>query len=151
MARARYQRTPEVAQAITSYIRAGGYPHVAAEAAGVPGPVFEEWLQRGRKKKARAVDRDFADSVRQAKAQARLSAEVAVLKARPLDWLRSGPGKETASVPGWTGNVRAATGSAGEVVPAEFQRVIAQLMDVLAPFPEARAAAAHKLVGMGPG
>src|SRR5262245_14793324 len=100
MARSRHRLTEDIAVAIPSYIRAGGYPHIAAEAAGVPREVFDDWLQRGQQKKAPAVYRRFADAVRQARAQARLAAEIAAFKAKPMDWLRSGPGKETADVPG---------------------------------------------------
>ncbi len=43
----------------------------------------------------------FAEAVRQAEAQARLGAEVAALKGKPVDWLKAGPGKETAAKPGY--------------------------------------------------
>jgi hypothetical protein len=147
MAREHSRPTDEIVQAITSYIRAGGYAHVAAEAAGVPRPVFESWLRRGQEKGARTDLRHFAGAVRQARAQARLTAEIAAFKAKPIDWLRSGPGKETADVPGWTGNVKAgaASGSASGLGP-EAQALIAAILDALAPFPEVRTVLAQALI-----
>jgi len=68
MARERYELTAEVQQAIVAYVRAGGYPHVAAEAAGVPGRVFERWLRRAAEGDERF--RALAEAVRQARAQA---------------------------------------------------------------------------------
>src|SRR5438105_11864897 len=106
MSSSRYRLTPAIQQAIVAYTRAGGFPHVAAEAAGVPRAVFARWLRRGEGRRAKARYRAFADAVRQAAAQARLGAEVSVRNDKPLDWLRSGPGRETADVPGWTANAR---------------------------------------------
>ena len=150
MAAARYRPTAEVTQTVASFVRAGGFPHVAAEAAGLPRDVFEDWLRRGRRKGAATAYRRFADAVRQAAAQARLSAEVAVLKNRPLDWLRSGPGRETPGVPGWTGSARAAaaSGDGAALSRPEVRDLIALLVELLAPYPEARAALAGKLLGL---
>src|SRR5450755_4565132 len=39
--------TPEVEQKILAYVRAGGYAHIAAVAAGIPFEVFEEWMRKG--------------------------------------------------------------------------------------------------------
>ena len=88
--------TPELQQQICAFIRAGGFPRVAAEAAGVRATDFARWLRRGRRKQAPAVYRAFADAVAQAMAQARLAAELQVFEKRPLDWLKCGPGKESA-------------------------------------------------------
>ena len=49
MARPRYRLTPALQEKIVAYIRAGGFPHVAAEAAGLPRRVFERWLERGQR------------------------------------------------------------------------------------------------------
>ena len=54
MARPPTPLTPELQGRIVAFVRAGGYPHVAAEAAGVPRHVFERWLKRGGRRKARA-------------------------------------------------------------------------------------------------
>lgn len=140
--------TPAQRELVVAYIRAGGYPHVAAEAAGLPRSVFETWLRRGAGPRAPADLRAFRDAVRQAQAQARLGAEIAVFKGRPLDWLRAGPGRETPRSPGWTSNVKPAA-SAGErghpLLGAPMQRLIAHLLRLLGPFPEARAALATAL------
>ena len=42
-----YPLTPDVQKAVCAYIAAGGFPHVAAEAAGVPRHVFDDWMRRG--------------------------------------------------------------------------------------------------------
>ncbi len=137
--------TPELQQTIVAYIRAGGMPHVAAEAAGLPRAMFEAWLRRGRRPAAPAELRAFADAVRQARAQARLGAEIAVFKGRPLDWLRSGPGKETPTNPGWTSNVKPGTGAderGNPLLDPELRRLFAHLLDLLEPYPDVRAGVA---------
>jgi hypothetical protein len=143
MARSRYPLTEEVAEAIASYIRAGGYPHVAAGAAGVPREAFDDWLRRGDQSRPSPQHGRFAREVRRATAQARLKAEIETFTARPLDWLRSGPGKETPRAPGWTGNVRA--GAAGEPERPDMPGLIDFLLETLGPFPEARVALARAL------
>jgi hypothetical protein len=106
-------------------------------------------MRRGQAARASAVYRNFADAVRQAVAQARLSAEIAVHKARPLDWLRSGPGKETPTAPGWTSNVRAAAPTtAADLGRAEVQKMIAILLDLLGPHPELRVTLARALTAV---
>jgi hypothetical protein len=137
--------TPALQQTIAAYIRAGGFPHVAAEAAGVPRALFARWLRRGQRPKAAEDYRAFYQAILQARAQARLRAELAVFKARPLDWLRCGPGKETGDNPGWTGNVKAGSGSEEMVSPLlqpAVQDLVAQMLVLLGPYPEARAAVA---------
>ena len=89
----------------TAFIRAGGFPHVAAEAAGIPADVFDAWLARGARKVRRDSNplyRHLRDEVRTAKAQARLKAEMAVLEDNPAKWLQQGPGKEKPEQEGWT-------------------------------------------------
>jgi hypothetical protein len=153
MARSRYVLTAAVAHLIVSYVRAGGYPHVAAEAAGIPRAVFDDWLRRGALPAGRAVYRDFRHDVLQAHAQARLKAEVAMLEERPLDWLKSGPGKETADAPGWTGPARPrpGDGSSPQVSLADraVQECIAVLLEYLGDYPDVRALLAGKLAGRG--
>ncbi len=98
--------TPAVEQQIVAFIRAGGFPEVAAEAAGVPRPTYRRWVRAGRAANGDAACRHFAHAVMQAAAQARLRAELATHENKPLDWLRYGPGKQTARNPGWTGPMR---------------------------------------------
>jgi hypothetical protein len=140
--------TPAVQQQITAFIRAGGFPHVAAEAAGVPRRTFERWMRYGRQRGREPVYHAFALAVRQASAQARLRAEIAILENKPLDWLRYGPGKETADNPGWTAAVRATPrdrGASKALESREVRAVLAALVQVLAPHPEARQAVADWL------
>src|SRR5581483_2999701 len=132
--------TPAVAEQILAFIRAGGYPHVAAEAAHVPRETFEEWLERGRAAR-RGLLRDFYLELRHAHAQARLRAEIHALKEKPMDWLRYGPGKETADNPGWSAAARAR--SAADAAPAsvlehpELLGFFRALLDVLQGHPAA--------------
>jgi len=56
--------TPAVQQAIVAYVRAGGFPHVAAEAAGVPAEVFDSWMELAERPRAAAKYRELADAVR---------------------------------------------------------------------------------------
>src|SRR5438445_5204471 len=109
---------PLLAERVLSYIRSGGYPLVAAEAAGVPAQVFLQWVDWGEKKKAREPYRGFARGVRQAAAQGRLVAELAVHEKDPKFWLTHGPGKERPRHPGWTGEVRGGSGTDDSTAPA---------------------------------
>src|SRR5262245_35499216 len=103
MPKKRHWITPKATQEICAFIRAGAYPHVAAEAAGVPKEEFDLWMHKGTtQKRGRSDFRAFAEQVRKAMAQARLRAEMKVLEEDPLAWLRSGPGKEQGDRPGWT-------------------------------------------------
>jgi hypothetical protein len=148
MAEAKLKPTPALRQNIVAYIRAGGYSTVAAEAAGIPKKLFREWLRRGRQRRAGPAYRDLVREVRQAMAQARLAAELAAFKTKPLDWLKFGPGKETRGNPGWTGTVKAgnpAAGQANALLQAEVQGLIRTLLELLAPFPQARAVVATAL------
>jgi hypothetical protein len=139
MPRTRHRLTPEVEQTLLSYVRAGGFPHVAAAAAGVPAGVFARWLCQGR----------FRAAVEQAAAQARMAAEVQVFQKRPLDWLRCGPGRASADSPGWTAAVKApAVSPAREtdlLLLPEVQRLVQFILERLTPYPDARAAVAAGL------
>jgi hypothetical protein len=116
--------TDDAERSILSFIRAGGFPHTAAEAAGVPRELFDDWLSRpGRRY------REFALAVRQASAQARLRVEVAVIDTKPLDWLKSGPGKPQPGLPGWTAAARAAP--VREDVSALEQQAVQEMMTFL--------------------
>jgi hypothetical protein len=154
MARSRFQLTSEIQHTILSFIRGGGFPEVASEAAGIPHEVFNRWRRRGEKRGAASRYRAFALAVRQAIAQARLRAEVEVYKDRPLDWLRNGPGRETGDRPGWTGNARARTGTVSAEMDVfampEVRELILRFLEAVEPHPEAHAALAEvagKLVG----
>ena len=66
MARPRYRLTPALQEQIVAYIRAGGFPHVAAEAAGLPRQVFARWLERGQRAMRRPLIAQFARAVMEA-------------------------------------------------------------------------------------
>jgi hypothetical protein len=144
--------TPAIQQAIVAYVRAGGFPHVAAEAAGVPAETFERWMQLGERPRAAAKYRELADAIRQAVAQARLGAELQTRSGKPLDWLRGGPGRPSAAGDGWTGPARAAPAKSNELtmLSPEVQQLIATLLEVLRSHPEARAAVVAALQQFSP-
>jgi hypothetical protein len=153
MAERRHHLTPVLGQQICAFIRAGGYPPVAAEAAGVSRRLFRRWLARGLRKRARQPYRGFAEAVRQAAAQARLNAEIAAYKKDAINWLKSGPGRETSALPGWSMPVKARLAEGQRENPLlqpEVARLVAALLQALTPFPEARAAAAAAIEGTPP-
>ena len=117
MARQRYRLTLALQEKIAAFIRAGGFAHVAAEAAGLPREVFARWLERGERAGAPANYRAFARAIREAEAQARLQAELKVRGDKPLDWLKAGPGKANADNPGWSN-----PGKAGSTAAADKTR-----------------------------
>jgi hypothetical protein len=95
--------TPELEQQILASIRSGGYPHVAAAAWGVPGPLWEKWQRRGRKRRA---FKEFFRKVSAAQGQARLKAEMNAFDEDVRFWLKHGPGKEQPGNPGWSALTR---------------------------------------------
>jgi hypothetical protein len=149
----RYRLTPEIESQIISFIRSGGYPWVAAEGAGIPRRVFGQWMRRGVKARGGSLYRRFYEQVMQARAQARLAAEVETRKKDPRYWLSHGPGREHAGAPGWTNPPkaqRAVKRKSEEVVLSEkFLRLVGPTLRALAPFPEARAAVARELENLG--
>lgn len=143
--RSRHPFDAEKAQMILAYIRQGGFPNVAAEAARVPRRIFRSWIRRGKSPRGRDPFRGFARDVMQAAAQARLLREVSMAEDEAKFWLSHGPGKETPGNPGWTGEVRPAAPARRPAVADSWQKVCADLVRVLAPYPEARQAAARAL------
>src|SRR5262245_52750464 len=98
----RYQLTPEIEKRILAGIRQGAYTAIAVEAAGIPRRVFRQWLRSGEE-----PFRELRDKVREARAQARMWAEIAVAEKDPRFWLRYGPGREKPGSPGWSAPVKA--------------------------------------------
>ncbi len=145
MPKSRYPFTSQLAERILAFIRAGGFPVVAAEAAGVPAAVFTDWLARGEKSGAREPFRRFAREVRQSAALCRLSAECSAYKKDPKFWLAHGPGRDRPGYPGWAGEIRPR--EAAEPIPTtpDWSAVCVRLLHALAEYPEARAAAARAL------
>jgi hypothetical protein len=129
--------TARIHREIVAFVRAGGYPEVAAEAAGIPRKVFHDWMARSERPRAARRYRELAEAVCQALAQARLTAETEVRAARPLDWLRCGPGRHASA---WTSPARAPVPPA-EAAPLDHpavQRIIALALDATQGCPEAR-------------
>jgi hypothetical protein len=106
--------TTELQQRIVSYIRAGAFDWVAAEANGIDRHTFWEWVRRGESEDERPQTdayAKFAKKVREARAEARLSAEVEVKRGERLSWLMKGPGRHQPDAPGWTNGDGDATAS----------------------------------------
>jgi hypothetical protein len=155
MARACYRLTLALQEKIAAFIRAGGFAHVAAEAAGLPRAVFARWLERGEGADAPANYRRFARAIREAEAQARLRAETEVRGDKPLDWLKAGPGKASADKPGWTNPGKPGDASPSKAAASERDKTLAEVLHLfgrcaeqLAPYPEARAALASWLAAL---
>jgi len=140
-------------RAICAFIRQGAYPHVAAQAIGLPAALYERWMNTGLVK-TRSLFGMFRLAVLEAQAQARLKAEQALFEKDPVAWLRSGPGKERPGDPGWSSTPKpvvlpASQVSQVNVFSGELALTMQKLLAALAPFPEARLAAASVLGGVG--
>jgi hypothetical protein len=137
--------TAELLKTVTAYLVAGGTPHVAAEAAGVPRSLYNRWMRLGREPGSDPVCGHFRAAVRQAHAQSRLDAEISVRKNKPLDWLRYGPGKGCSRRPDWTAAYKAPARPAGSranpLLHPSVQAVLHELVEALTPFPEGRVVA----------
>src|SRR5947209_4968597 len=75
--------TEQIVDTIVSYVRAGAFDHVAAEAAGISARTFRDWMARGEGRGSRASSRKlraFAERVREAQAEARAGAEIRVFQ-----------------------------------------------------------------------
>ena len=117
----------------------------------MPRAVFREWLRRGEQKKAREPYRGFARAVRQAEAQGRLRAEVAVSKKDPKFWLKYGPGKETLDNPGWTGEAKPLAQEKQQVhAQRDWETLMSTILQALDGHPEARLAVARALMSIKP-
>jgi hypothetical protein len=145
--------TPALAQQIVAGIRAGGYPHVAAEARGVSRKLFERWLRLGGRKNAPEPFAGFAVEVRSAAAQARLRAEMHILDEAPRVWLEHGPGREGPGNAGWSGSVKATDMATGQqqnpLLDERFLAHCRSMREALAPYPEAHAALMAAMAAMG--
>lgn len=147
--------TPDVEKEILAFVRAGGFPHIAAEAAGIPNHVFQGWLSAGSpSNKGKSKFKLFVKKLEQAMAQARLKAEIDVYNDDPKAWLRSGPGKEKLDSPGWTGIVKPILQPANQTInyfaSPEFMHLLLRLRQILAPHPEALKALSEALSSQTP-
>jgi hypothetical protein len=155
MATRKYTLTPEAHSQIVAFIRAGSFPRVAAEAAGIPGCVFLQWLARGnplnrpRGWRRHPVFTPLWHGVMEATAIARAAAEVAAHGKAALRWLTQGPGKEQPDAVGWSHPIRPRPApersETGWLLDPEMQALLKDLLEALGPYPEAREAAAQAL------
>jgi hypothetical protein len=144
--------TPDIARSIAAAIRAGVYPHVASEAAGVGRELFDEAMRLGAQSGAHPEAQEFAELIRQAIAQARMKAEMLMLAQDAGFWLKHGPGKAREDYPGWTNPVKPSQEEekgASVAASAEVLDLGAKILEALEPFAEARAAVAKVLVDKG--
>ena len=97
--------TAEIEQTIVAYVRAGAFPHVAAQAAGISPRTFQDWMARGEDRHPSRPStpklRAFARAVQRAHAEARIGAEVRVYRERPAQWLKYAA-RSTSDLEGWT-------------------------------------------------
>jgi hypothetical protein len=129
--------TPEIEHRILAHIRNGGFAHMAAEAAGIPRGTFAGWLERGRQKRSRGRYVRFWLNVIQARAQARLAAELETRKKDVKFWLRYGPGKEARH--GWGVSAKGRTRKPVQGQAAEdLHGICVRVVQALAAHPEAR-------------
>jgi hypothetical protein len=142
--------TPLLQQQICTYIRAGAFPHIAAEASGVSADDFALWLSKGLSTK-KGKYHSFACEVRKASAQARIAAEMQVWEQDPEKWLKHGPGKDKEGSEGWgqppIPRVTEKNQQINVLLHPQMQGLFAALLQLLAPYPEARAAVAQALAG----
>jgi len=133
--------TDELQQKIVSFIRAGAWDWVVAEANGVDRFTFWEWIRRG---EGEDPDRSqteryaqFAQAVREARAQARTVAEVKVHDTEPVKYLMSGPGRDRpGGAPGWTNGDGQAERRMAEAISASPAATLALNTILDAAFPQ---------------
>jgi len=149
MSTVRFRPTEALISDIALRVQGGAFPHVAAEAAGVPAEVFHDWMERGSRPGAREPYRSLAERVRHAHGHARCMAEIALCKGNPRAWLLNGPGKNSDTLPGWSapvkGQPRPERHAANPLLEAPTQALLAKLLEVLAPYPDAHTALADAL------
>lgn len=143
----RQRLTRKLIRELGERIRAGAYEHVAAESLGVPYSLLQEWHARGLElPPPKPIYRELADAIRAARAHARFMVEMEMRTAQPRYWLLHGPGKETATAPGWTAPVRAAPVTSAAHDDAErVADVCTKVLDALVGHPEIRAKVAAAL------
>jgi hypothetical protein len=138
----RYQLSPTVERQLLAAVRSGVYPHVAAAAVGVPRQHFLAWMRSGRVR-ARGRCRQLWLEVCEARAFARMRAEVEARQKDVKFWLRYGPGKDGPR-PAWM-SARKPTGGPRPEHLANLQAVVDGLLEALGPYPEARQAVLQSL------
>ena len=137
----KHRLTPMTRRQIIGSIHSGGYPHVAAQAWGVPRDVFDTWMAKGAAPRAREPYASFAREVQEGHAKARLIAETNLFQKEPKIWLEHGPGRETQSSRGWSAAVKPAEATAASTNPFLDPRMMlffSKLLALLAPYPDVR-------------
>jgi hypothetical protein len=146
MSALRFHVTEALVADIATRVQGGAFPHVAAEAAGIPAEVFQEWMERGSRPGAREPYRSLAIRVRNAHGHARCMAEVDLRQNEPKAWLLNGPGKISEALPGWSAPVKGQAAERDEInvlLERQLQTFLVTLLEALGPFPEARLAVAE--------
>jgi hypothetical protein len=88
--------SPELYAQLITYIQAGAYYHVAAEAVGVSTDALRGWLKKGRGDLLSLNDTWYSRlllDIRRAVALARVSAEISIAETNSTRWLNQGPGR----------------------------------------------------------
>jgi hypothetical protein len=150
---ARPRLTRRLILELAERIKAGAFEQVAAESLGVPFALYQDWLARGRGARAGGLCRDLVREVRQARAHARLMAEMDLRTKAPKVWLLNGPGKETAELPGWSAPARPRAEGGQQLNALEHPEVVALLgavVQALTPFPAQREAVLKAITEMAP-
>lgn len=109
---------PQSYEKILMFIERGAYDYIAAEAFGVTQKTFISWMNKGEKAKD-GIYRKFFLDVMQAKARARVLAEMQVRAEDPKFFLLNGPGKTLPNRPGWT-NERDVAGDQERLMRAQL-------------------------------
>jgi hypothetical protein len=147
--------TDELQAKIVTSIRNGAWDYVAAEANGIDRQTFWEWIRRGEgieqpdRPQTRCYAK-FAKSVREARAQSRMRAEIKVSKTEPLKYLTYGPGRDRPGAPGWTNGldgsgVAQSSTVVNVLVQPMWIEMRTALLQALESYPEARAIVAQVL------
>jgi len=133
----RLQLTAGLIEQIASGVRAGGYPHVSAQAWGVPKAKFDEWIAKGAKGRGKCGL--LATTMNQAHAQARLRSEMSISREEARIWLEHGPGRDQPGNPGWSSSARAAVATENSILSnAALVSALGQAVGALSEHPEAR-------------
>lgn len=146
--------TVEMTSNIVAFIRAGGFPEVAAMAVGLSSATFAAWMELGSQPTAPVEFQEFRATILRTQAQVRLVAEAEVRQSKPLDWLRCGPGRARDDREGWANPARAKPRTEPGGIPPQtlalVQELVARLLTVLGPYPELREKLAQELADFVP-
>jgi hypothetical protein len=132
----RMQLAPEVERQLLAAIRSGAHPRVAALAAGIAPTLFTAWLQLGRER-SRGRYRQLWLAVCQARAWARMRAEIETRQKDVKFWLRYGPQD---GLPRWRPARWARAIKPEQGARDDLQPLVDCLLGALEPFPEAKQA-----------